>query len=85
MFVVSSICQTISASGASLTANQGVAGSSNFYDHSHPSAGSRRAVVSYWRKNGHEVLVNCLGGLPKNSVARLADRALNDLKRVEGL
>ena len=25
----------------------------NFYDHSHPSADSRRAVVSYWRKNGH--------------------------------
>ena len=79
-------------SGASLTANQeGVAGSSpvpatsfhwdlvmkKFYDHSHPSANSRRAVVSYWRNNGHEVLVNCLlvGGLPRNSVAKLPDRA----------
>ena len=24
-----------------------------FYDHSHPSTDLRRAVVSYWRKNGH--------------------------------
>ena len=52
----------------------------HFYDHSLPSADSRRAVVSYWRKNGHWVLVNCLGGLPRNSVARLTDRAQNDLK-----
>ena len=28
-----------------------------------PSAFSRRAVVSYWRKCVHEVLVNRLGGL----------------------
>ena len=28
-----------------------------------PSAFSRRAVVSYWRKYVHEVLVNRLGGL----------------------
>ena len=27
---------------------------------------------------------NCLGGLPRNSVARLTDRARNDLKCVEG-
>ena len=26
----------------------------------------------------------CLGGLPRNSVARLTDRAQNDLKCVEG-
>ena len=40
-----------------------------------PSAGSRRAVVSYWRKNVHEVLVNRLGlSLPRKSVARLTDR-----------
>ena len=40
------------------------------------SAFSRRAVVSYWRKYVHEVLVNRLGGLslPRKSVARLADR-----------
>ena len=25
----------------------------NLYDHSHPSADSRSAVVSYWKKNGH--------------------------------
>ena len=35
-----------------------------------------RAVVSYWRKYVHEVLVNCLGGLslPRKSVVRLTDR-----------
>ena len=34
------------------------------------------AVVSYWRKYGHEVLVNRLGGLslPRKSVVRLTDR-----------
>ena len=41
-----------------------------------PSAFSRRAVVSYWRKYLHEVLVNRLGGLslPRKSVVRLTDR-----------
>ena len=36
---------------------------------------SRKAVVSYWRKYVHEVLVNCLGGLslPRKSVVRLTD------------
>ena len=36
---------------------------------------SKRAVVSYWRKYVHEVLVNRLGGLslPKKSVVRLTD------------
>ena len=36
----------------------------------------RRAVVSYWRKYVHEVLVNRLGGLslPRKSVVRLTDR-----------
>ena len=40
-----------------------------------PSAFSRRAVVSYWQKYVHEVLVNCLGGLslPRKSVVRLTD------------
>ena len=28
-----------------------------------PSADSRRAIVSYWRKDVHEVMVNRLGGL----------------------
>ena len=54
-----------------------------FYGHSPSSADSRRAVVSYWQKNVHELLVNCLGGLPRNSVARVTDRARNDLKYVE--
>ena len=42
----------------------------------YPSAFSRRAVVSYWRKYVHEVLVNSLGGLslPRKSVVRLTDR-----------
>ena len=37
---------------------------------------SRRAVVSYWQKYVHEVLVNRLGGLslPRKSVVRLTDR-----------
>ena len=41
-----------------------------------PSAFSRRAVVSYWRKYVHEVLINHLGGLslPRKSVVRLTDR-----------
>ena len=41
-----------------------------------PSAFLRRAVVSYWRKYVHEVLVNPLGGisLPRKSVVRLTDR-----------
>ena len=51
--------------------------------HSLPSADSRRAGVSYWRKNAHWVLVNCLGCLPRNSLARLTDRAWNELKCVE--
>ena len=39
---------------------------------------SRRAVVSYWRKYVHEVLVNRLGGLslPRKSVVRLTDRPI---------
>ena len=41
-----------------------------------PSPFSRRAVISYWRKYVHEVLVNRLGGLslPRKSVVRLTDR-----------
>ena len=41
-----------------------------------PSADSRRAIVSYWRKYVHEVLVNRLGGLspPRKNVIRLTDR-----------
>ena len=41
-----------------------------------PSADSRGAVVSYWRKYVHEVLVNRLGGLslPRKSMVRLTDR-----------
>ena len=43
----------------------------NFYGHALLSADSRRAVVSYWWKNVQKVLVNCLEGLPRNSVDRL--------------
>ena len=37
---------------------------------------TERAVVSYWRKYVHEILVNRLGGLsqPMKSVVRLTDR-----------
>ena len=40
-----------------------------------PFAGSRRAVVSNWRKYVHAVLVNRLGDLymPRDSVVRLID------------
>ena len=40
------------------------------------SADSRRAVVSYWRKYVHEVLLNRFGGLnlPRKSVDKLTDR-----------
>ena len=46
------------------------------YGHSLPFADSRRALVSYWRKNGHWVLVNHLVdiSLPRKSVVRLTDR-----------
>ena len=41
-----------------------------------PSADSRGAVVNYWQKYVHKVLVNRLGGLslPRKSVVRLTDR-----------
>ena len=60
------------------------------YNHRQRSANDttilqRRANVvmlsGYWRKN---VQVNYLGGLPRNSVVKLTDRARNDLKCVEG-
>ena len=40
-----------------------------------PSPDSRGAVVSYWRKYVHQVLVNRLGGLslPRKSVVRITD------------
>ena len=61
-----------------LTRKSGVLGSipglATYYCFS--SAFSRRAVVSYWRKYVHEVLVNRLGGLslPRKSVVRLTVR-----------
>ena len=41
-----------------------------------PSAYSRKAVVSYWRKDVHEILVDRLGGLslPRKSVVNLTNR-----------
>ena len=52
-----------------------------------PSAFSRRAVVSYWRKYVHEVLVNRLGclSLPRKSVIRLTDRPDMTLDVYRGL
>ena len=55
----------------------------NFSGHSLPAADSSRAVVSYWRKYGHLVLINRFGSLPRNSVDRLTDHAWNDLNSVE--
>ena len=46
----------------------------NFYGHSLPIADSSRAIVSYWRKYGHLVMVNRLRGLLGNTVDRLTDR-----------
>ena len=43
-----------------------------------------QTVVSYWQNSVHYVLVNCLGGLPRNSMVRVTDRAQNDVKCVEG-
>ena len=63
---------------------RGVWSWNNFYGHSLPSTDWRKAVVSYWRKNVHQVLVNCLGGLPRNSVNMLNDRARNYLKVSKG-
>ena len=45
----------------------------NLYSHSLPTADSSRAVVSYWRKDVHLVLVNRLGSLSRNGVVRLTD------------
>ena len=44
-----------------------------------PSADSKGAVVSYWRKYVHEVLVNRLGGLslPRKSVVDRPDITLD--------
>ena len=39
-----------------------------------PSADSRRAVFSYWRKYEHKVMVNGGLSLPRKSVVRLTDR-----------
>ena len=68
----------IAQSVGQLTHKSGVLGSILVWQHTFvsPSAFSRRAVVSYWRKYVHEVLVNCLGGLslPRKSVVRLTDR-----------
>ena len=64
-----------------------------FYCHSLSSADSRRAVVSYWRKNVHQVLVNCpgtvwLGNWPHPKWPKMCWRAVKQNqtkpKHVEG-
>ena len=45
-----------------------------FLWHSLPTSDSSRAVVSYWRKDVHLVLVNRLGSLTRISVVTLTDR-----------
>ena len=68
----------IAQSVGHLTRKSGVLGSIPLWPHTFvsPSADSRRAVVSYWRKYEHEVLLNPLEGLsrPRKSVVRLTDR-----------
>ena len=55
-----------------------------FYDHYLPSADSRKGSCQLVAKEcALTILVNCLGGLPGNSVDRLTNRARNDLKSVE--
>ena len=67
----------VAQSAGHLTRKSGVLGSIPAWQHTFvtPSAFSRRAVVSYWRKYVHKVLVNRLGGLslPRKSVVRLTD------------
>ena len=67
----------IAQSVGHLTRKSGVVGSKPVWQHTFvsPSAFSRRAVVSYWRKYVHEVLDKHLGGLslPRKSVIRLTD------------
>ena len=64
----------VSQSVGHLTRKSGVLGS--IPGLATPSAFSRRAVVSYWRKYVHKVLVKRLGGLslPRKSVVRLTVR-----------
>ena len=52
----------------------GIPGSATFVP---PSADSRRAVVSYWRKYVYKVLINSFVGinLPRNCVVRLTDHS----------
>ena len=49
----------------------------HFYIHSLPSADSRKAVVSYCRKNVHDYI----GGLPRKGVDRFTNPARNCIKR----
>ena len=78
MFVVCSKSGCVAQSIGHLTCKSGVLGSipglATYFRFSFRF--SRRAVVSYWRKYVHEVLVNRLGGLslPRKSVVRLTDR-----------
>ena len=46
----------------------------HFYGHSLPSTDSSTVVVSYWRKDVHIILVNCLGiSLQEKCGLRLTD------------
>ena len=67
----------VAQSVARLTQEPEVPGSISVWQHTFvsPSAGSRRTIVSYWRKYMYEVLVNRFEGLslPWKSVVRLTD------------
>ena len=67
----------IAQSVGHLTRKSGVLGSIPWqHTFVSPSADLRGAVVIYWRKYVHELLVKRLGGLslPRKSVVRLTDR-----------
>ena len=80
VYVLSHMPGRVAQSVGHLTRKSGILGSiPGLAKHTFvsPSALSRRAAVSYWRKYVHEVLGNRLGGLsqPRKSVARLTDRS----------
>ena len=49
-------------------------------------ANFKMAFVSFknGEKNGHLVMANCIGGLPRNSVARITDHTHYDLNYIVG-
>ena len=55
-----------------------------FYDHSHLPVIQEGQLSVTGERIGTQLLVNCLVGMPRNSVARLTDHARNDLNVSKG-